>query len=116
MPNVRLLTLTGPGGTGKTRLAVQAAAEVADRFEHGTFFVSLASITDPALVATCDRASLGVSAAAGQSLTAYLAEKSMLIVLDNFEQVIAGGAGARRADRAGAARQVLRHQSRAACT
>ena len=89
MPNVRLLTLTGPGGTGKTRLAVQAAAEAADRFEHGTFFVSLASITDQALVLPAIAQALGVSAAAGQSLTAYLAEKSMLVVIDNFEQVVA---------------------------
>jgi predicted ATPase/class 3 adenylate cyclase len=87
-PRVHLLTLTGPGGTGKTRLAVQVAAEIAEAFPHGTFFVSLASITDPALVLQAIAQALGVSAAAGQSLTAYLAEKTMLIVIDNLEQVI----------------------------
>jgi len=88
-PGARLLTLTGPGGSGKTRLALQVAAEVADAFPHGTFFVGLASITDPALVAPAIAQAIGVSAAAGQSLTAYLAEKAMLIVIDNLEQVIA---------------------------
>jgi len=88
-PRVRLLTLTGPGGSGKTRLAVQVAIEAADAFPNGTYFVALASITDPALVAPAIAQAVGVSAAAGQSLTAYLAEKAMLIVIDNLEQVIA---------------------------
>ncbi len=88
-PGVPLLTLTGPGGCGKTRLAVQVAAATANAFPHGTFFVPLASITDPTLVLPAIAQALGVSAAAGQSLTAYLAEKTMLIVIDNLEQVIA---------------------------
>jgi len=90
-PAVRLLTLTGPGGTGKTRLSVQAAEDLADDFAHGVFFVPLATIDDPALVLPAIAQALGVSAAAGQSLSAYLAEKTILIVLDNFEQVIAAG-------------------------
>ena len=88
-PRIRLLTLTGPGGSGKTRLAVQVATAIAASFPHGTFFVALASITDPALVVPAIAQAIGVSAAAGQSLTAYLAEKTMLIVVDNLEQVLA---------------------------
>lgn len=88
-PGLRLLTLTGPGGTGKTRLAIQAAADMADDFEDGVFFVSLATITDPALVLSAIASALGISAAAGQSLPAYLAGKSMLVVVDNCEQVVA---------------------------
>ena len=88
-PHVRLLTLTGPGGSGKTRLAVQVATALAGAFPHGTFFVALASINDPALVAPAIAQAIGVSAAAGQSLTAYLAEKTLLVVIDNLEQVIA---------------------------
>ncbi|HEV8096952.1 MAG TPA: adenylate/guanylate cyclase domain-containing protein, partial [Burkholderiales bacterium] len=88
-PAVRLLTLTGPGGTGKTRLSVQAAEDLADDFAHGVFFVPLATIDDPALVLPAIAQGLSVSAAAGQSLPAFLAEKTILIVLDNFEQVIA---------------------------
>jgi predicted ATPase/class 3 adenylate cyclase len=90
-PGVRLLTLTGPGGTGKTRLSVQVAEDLADGFAHGVFFVPLATIEDPALVLPAIAQALGVSAAAGQSLAAFLAEKTVLIVLDNFEQVIAAG-------------------------
>jgi len=87
--DVRLLTLTGPGGTGKTRLSVQAAEDLAGDFAHGVFFVPLAAIGDPALVLAAIAQGLSVSAAAGQSLSAFLAEKTLLIVLDNFEQVIA---------------------------
>ncbi|HEV2041036.1 MAG TPA: adenylate/guanylate cyclase domain-containing protein, partial [Casimicrobiaceae bacterium] len=88
---VHLFTLTGPGGTGKTRLSVQVAEDLADGFAHGVFFVPLATIEDAALVLPAIAQALGVSAAAGQSLSAYLAEKTMLIVLDNFEQVTAAG-------------------------
>jgi len=86
---IHLVTLTGPGGTGKTRLALQAAADLADEFADGVHFVSLDAIVDPALVLPAIAHTLGVSAAAGQSLVAYLSGKSMLIVVDNFEQVVA---------------------------
>src|SRR5215210_865136 len=65
---VRLLTLTGPGGIGKTRLGLQVAAELLDEFEDGVFFVALAPITDPALVASAIAEPLGVVEAAGQPL------------------------------------------------
>jgi len=91
---VRLLTLTGPGGTGKTRLALQAAAELLEEFEHGVFFVALAPITDPELVPSTIAGPLGIKESAEQtfieSLKSYLHEKELLLVLDNFEQVLEG--------------------------
>lgn len=89
---VALLTLTGPGGTGKTRLAVQVAAELLDYFRDGVYFVSLASTTDPALVTMEIAEVLGVKESGTQSLleslTEYLGDKRLLLVLDNFEQVV----------------------------
>jgi predicted ATPase/class 3 adenylate cyclase len=87
--SVRLVTLTGPGGIGKTRLAVQAAAELVDEFPAGTFFVPLAAIDDPELVVPTIAQTIGVQEAAGQSLSAYMGTKELLLVLDNLEQVIA---------------------------
>jgi predicted ATPase len=91
---VRLLTLTGPGGTGKTRLALQAAADLLEEFEDGVFFVALATITDPKLVSSTIAGPLGVKESAEQPLTeglkGYLREKDLLLVLDNFEQVLEG--------------------------
>jgi len=100
-PEVRLLTLTGPGGSGKTRLGLQVAAEVLDDFEHGVYFVALAPISDPALVVPTIAQTLVIPTGAqmqqdrqveGQSLLEilkdYLRNKQMLLVLDNFEQVI----------------------------
>ncbi len=91
---IRLLTLTGTGGTGKTRLGLQVAAELVDEFESGAFFVGLAPISDPALVASTVAGALGVMESAEQSLEeslkAYLREKELLLVLDNFEQVLGG--------------------------
>jgi class 3 adenylate cyclase len=66
--DVRLLTLTGPGGTGKTRLALQAAAELLDDFAHGVYFVNLAPIRDPDLVATAIAQTLGVKESGGRPL------------------------------------------------
>jgi predicted ATPase len=86
---VRLLTLTGPGGTGKTRLALQVAAEVLDEFEGGVFFVPLANIADPDLVAPTVAGALDVGETGERrGLGDFLRDREMLIVLDNFEQVI----------------------------
>ena len=90
----RLLTLTGPGGTGKTRLALQAAADLLEEFEDAVFFVALATITDPALVASAIAGPLGVKESGDQpleeGLKAYLRDRNLLLVLDNFEQVLEG--------------------------
>jgi predicted ATPase len=87
----RLLTLTGPGGTGKTRLALQIAAEFLDSFADGVYFVALASIRDPALVIETIAATLGVKEGGDQPLLTLLKrhvrDKQLLLVLDNFEQV-----------------------------
>jgi len=91
-PDVRLLTLIGPGGTGKTRLGLQAAAELTDEFEDGVFFVALAAVTDPRLVAPTIRRTLGLTESGNQPqeelLEGYLRERQVLLVLDNFEQVL----------------------------
>ena len=90
--DVRLLTLTGPGGTGKTRLALQAAADLIDEFADGVFFVSLAPISNADLVVPTLAQTLGLREQPGQPLLEtvgqYLADKSMLLVLDNLEQVL----------------------------
>jgi predicted ATPase/class 3 adenylate cyclase len=83
----RLLTLTGPGGTGKTRLALQAAAEASDSFPDGVFWVPLAPVRDPALV--LETAALVVGSANG--LAEHVADRRMLLLLDNFEQVVEAG-------------------------
>jgi predicted ATPase len=89
---VRLLTLTGPGGTGKTRLALQAAADLLDEFEDGVYFVALATLTDPALVASTVAQALDVRESGDQTLIEsmkdYLSGKRLLLVVDNFEQVL----------------------------
>ena len=88
---VRLLTLAGPGGTGKTRLSLQVAADLLDDFEDGVFFVELAPISDPALVVPTIAQTLDVRQAEEQplleSLQDYLRNKHILLLLDNFEQV-----------------------------
>lgn len=91
----RLLTLTGPGGCGKTRLAIALAAGVADRFAQGVQFVSLAAIRDPSLVPVSIAQSVGLQDARGRSLldhlSGYVGDGDVLLVLDNFEQVLAAG-------------------------
>jgi predicted ATPase/DNA-binding XRE family transcriptional regulator len=91
-PEVRLLTLTGTGGVGKTHLAIHAARESADLFPDGVVFVALASLDDPALVIPIVARSLGLREGEGQTLRealrAYLREKRLLLFLDNFEHVL----------------------------
>ncbi len=80
----RLLTLTGPGGTGKTRLALQLAAEAIEEFPDGVFWVPLQALRDPALVERALVASIG----ADGDLIEHVAGKRLLVLLDNFEQVV----------------------------
>jgi len=91
-PDVRLLTLTGPPGVGKTRLSLQVALMLLSSFSDGVYFTNLAPISDPGLVASEIARDLSVRETSGraslESLKAYLRDKRMLLVLDNFEQVI----------------------------
>ncbi|MGH2573208.1 MAG: ATP-binding protein [Actinomycetota bacterium] len=94
LADTRLLTLTGPGGTGKTRLSVQLASSVRGRFPGGAWFVPLATITDPGLVPTGIAEALGLSDVQGdgrrplQRVIDHVRKREVLLVLDNFEQVI----------------------------
>ena len=93
-PSVRLVTLTGPGGTGKTRLGIQVAADLLDDFSGGVYFVELAPLDDQVLVLPTIAAAIGLSeSSAGQplieTLKIYLRDKQVLLMLDNFEQVVA---------------------------
>jgi non-specific serine/threonine protein kinase len=91
----RLLTLTGPGGVGKTRLALRIAADLRLDYEDGVYFVPLASISDPDLVGSAIADALGLPPRADQPLIDHLAGRldtlHLLLVLDNFEQVIEAG-------------------------
>ena len=91
-PACRLVTLTGAGGTGKTRVALRAAADLLDVFEAGVFFVALAPISDPGLVVPTIAQTLGVRDAGGrrslERLKDHLRQRHLLLVLDNFEQVL----------------------------
>jgi predicted ATPase/serine/threonine protein kinase len=93
--DVRLLTVTGPGGIGKTRLAVEVANGLVESFPGGTHFVSLSSLSDPGLIASVIVQALGIREAGGQSpleiLKKNLQESSrapMLLLLDNFEHLV----------------------------
>ena len=92
----RLLTLTGPGGTGKTRLALEIAGGLVQAFPDGLAFVGLSAVHDPKLVVPTIAQALGISEAPGQSLLETLAEhvgdRRQLVVLDNFEQVLPAAA------------------------
>ena len=79
----RLLTLTGPGGVGKTRLALQSAAAASDRFEDGVYWVPLAPLNDARLVLPTIARELG----AAQGLVEHIADRALLLVLDNFEHL-----------------------------
>ena len=96
-PDCRLLTLVGPGGAGKTRLALEAAARRVDRYPHGVHFVPLASVASPDFLAPALAESIqfavdGVhsSLSAQEQLLDYLSERSTLLVLDNFEHLVEG--------------------------
>jgi predicted ATPase/class 3 adenylate cyclase len=88
----RLVTLTGAGGTGKTRLAMEVAAEALDRFPDGVFVVDLSLLTEPALVVPAIAIALGVRETAGEplreTLIRYLRQRHLLLMLDNCEQVL----------------------------
>jgi predicted ATPase/class 3 adenylate cyclase len=90
--DVRLLTLSGPGGIGKTRLALQVATDLLDDYPNGVFFVDLAPVTDPDLVTSAIAQPLGVRAQGSRplidSLKDYLLTRRLLLVLDNFEHVV----------------------------
>jgi predicted ATPase/class 3 adenylate cyclase len=89
LENVRLLTLTGPGGTGKTRLGLQAAAESSERYPDGVFWVPLAPLRDPELVLPAAAQALG----AKDGLAEHVGDKSLLLLLDNFEHLVEAAAG-----------------------
>jgi predicted ATPase len=92
-PEVRLLTITGPGGAGKTRLAIAVASATAERFTAGVQFVGLASITDPDFVGTTLAEALEIHQVANRTLPQLIGEQlqnsgPFLLVIDNFEQVL----------------------------
>jgi predicted ATPase/DNA-binding CsgD family transcriptional regulator len=91
----RLLTLTGPGGSGKTRLSIALAARVEAEFRDGVRFVPLAAVRDPSLVPASIAQGIGLQDARGQSLlehmSMYLADREVLLILDNFEHVLPAG-------------------------
>src|SRR5687768_9422435 len=91
----RLVTLVGPGGVGKTRLAIEVAAHLRDEFDGGARFVQLAAVSDPALVLPTIARSLGLREVGGRPVISLLREelrdRSILLVVDNFEQVLDAG-------------------------
>jgi len=97
LARTRLVTLTGAGGTGKTRLALQVAGGTLTEYRDGAFFVDLSSVTDPALVPSALAQALGVREAGerpiAEAVKDHLREKEILLVVDNFEQVAEAGPG-----------------------
>jgi predicted ATPase/class 3 adenylate cyclase len=95
LPQARLLTLTGPGGTGKTRLSLEVARRMLDAYPDGVWVVELAAITEPELVTATIAQVLGLPDRGGKSsierLREHIGSRRVLLVLDNFEQVLAAG-------------------------
>jgi predicted ATPase len=93
-PAVRLVTLTGAGGSGKTRLALEVASRLFDQFADGVAFVPLATLSDPDLIMPTIAHALGVretgGRSSGESLTLALREREFLLVIDNLEQIVSG--------------------------
>jgi predicted ATPase/class 3 adenylate cyclase len=95
-----LVTLTGPGGTGKTRLSLQVAADLLDQFHHGVWFIELAPLTDPELIPPTILSAIGITDQPGKPLDVlreYLRQKKSLIVLDNCEHLLDASANAANA-------------------
>ena len=96
LASTRVLTLTGPGGSGKTRLALGLAQEVRDRFPHGTWFVDLAAVREPELLEPAIGSTLGLRDSAerpmAKVLRGHLRDRSTLLLLDNLEQLLPTGA------------------------
>jgi predicted ATPase/class 3 adenylate cyclase len=92
----RIVTLAGPGGSGKTRLALAVAGGARDRFPHGVWFVDLAALRDPALLEPAIAVALGVretpDRTAGEALGAHLRARTLLLLLDNLEQLLPAAA------------------------
>ena len=89
LEDARLLTLIGPGGTGKTRLGLQAAADASDRYADGVFWVPLAPLRDPELVLETAGQALGTT----DGIVEHVSDKSLLLLLDNFEHVVEAAEG-----------------------
>ncbi len=96
LENHRLVTLTGSGGTGKTRLALQVAVDLLDDFQHGIWFIELAPLTNPDLIPQTILSALGVQEQPGKTplavLKDYLQEKRSMLVLDNCEHLVSASA------------------------